>query len=130
MAMSDQMVLECILLWIITPWIACIRDRNMALGTIKTFGLNSPFFPKYYVTPARWIRKVFGLKKQPVPRFTLIELLISLLHLVLGMTNIILTFALMDAQKTLKLFRIYMYFIGLETIWFLVMYFIYKYKKH
>ncbi len=128
--MSDQMVLECILLWIITPWIACIRDRNMALGTIKTFGLNSPFFPKYYVTPARWIRKVFGLKKQPVPRFTLIELLISLLHLVLGMTNIILTFALMDAQKTLKLFRIYMYFIGLETIWFLVMYFIYKYKKH
>lgn len=106
--MSDQMVLECILLWIITPWIACIRDRNMALGTIKTFGLNSPFFPKYYVTPARWIRKVFGLKKQPVPRFTLIELLISLLHLVLGMTNIILTFALMDAQKTLKLFRIYM----------------------
>ena len=102
----------------------------MALGTIKTFGLNSPFFPKYYVTPARWIRKVFGLKKQPVPRFTLIELLISLLHLVLGMTNIILTFALMDAQKTLKLFRIYMYFIGLETIWFLVMYFIYKYKKH
>ena len=128
--MSDQMVLECILLWIITPWIACIRDRNMALCTIKTFGLNSPFFPKYYVTPARWIRKVFGLKKQPVPRFTLIELLISLLHLVLGMTNIILTFALMDAQKTLKLFRIYMYFIGLETIWFLVMYFIYKYKKH
>ena len=128
--MSDQMVLECVLLWIITPWIACIRDRNMALGTIKTFGLNSPFFPKYYVTPARWIRKVFGLKKQPVPRFTLIELLISLLHLVLGMTNIILTFALMDAQKTLKLFRIYMYFIGLETIWFLVMYFIYKYKKH
>lgn len=128
--MSDKMVLECILLWIITPWIACIRDRNMALGTIKTFGLNSPFFPKYYVTPARWIRKVFGLKKQPVPRFTLIELLISLLHLVLGMTNIILTFALMDAQKTLKLFRIYMYFIGLETIWFLVMYFIYKYKKH
>lgn len=128
--MSDQMVLECILLWIITPWIACIRDRNMALGTIKTFGLNSPFFPKYYVTPARWIRKVFGLKKQPVPRFTLIELLISLLHLVLGMTNIILTFALMDAQKTLKLFRIYMYFMGLETIWFLVMYFIYKYKKH
>ena len=128
--MSDQMVLECILLWIITPWIACIRDRNMALGTIKTFGLNSPFVPKYYVTPARWIRKVFGLKKQPVPRFTLIELLISLLHLVLGMTNIILTFALMDAQKTLKLFRIYMYFIGLETIWFLVMYFIYKYKKH
>lgn len=128
--MSDQMVLECILLWIITPWIACIRDRNMALSTIKTFGLNSPFFPKYYVTPARWIRKVFGLKKQPVPRFTLIELLISLLHLVLGMTNIILTFALMDAQKTLKLFRIYMYFIGLETIWFLVMYFIYKYKKH
>ena len=122
--MSDQMVLECILLWIITPWIACIRDRNMALGTIKTFGLNSPFFPKYYVTPARWIRKVFGLKKQPFPRFTLIELLISLLHLVLGMTNIILTFALMDAQKTLKLFRIYMYFIGLETIWFLVMYFI------
>ena len=62
--------------------------KNSALGLIEEIGICKRFYPKYYIIPARWMRKVFKVRQTRIPIFLYVELFLSIAFFVLGPINI------------------------------------------
>lgn len=69
--------------------LSSINCKNSAIGMIKEIKTNSPHYPKWYVTPARWIRKLFKVRQHLIPRYLYFELILSLLFAILGPLNML-----------------------------------------
>lgn len=52
--------------------------RKTALRLITEIGTVSRYYPKWYVAPARWVKKLFKLQRRLIPRFIYFELFLSL----------------------------------------------------
>ena len=72
--------------------------KNLAVGQIEEIGISSRYYPKHYITPKRWIRNIFHIKKQKIPRFLNFELLLSFFFLALGPLNIVI-YTAVDGDK-------------------------------
>jgi hypothetical protein len=68
------------------PFLAC---KNSALFCINSLGINKRFYPKYYTFPARWMRKVFKVKKNPILVFLYAELVLAIVFAALGPVNFV-----------------------------------------
>ena len=53
--------------------------RISSLNMIKEVRTNFRLFPKHYALPPRWVRKFFGLKKDEIPKYTLVRLYVALI---------------------------------------------------
>lgn len=53
-------------------------------------GIVMRHYPKRYIVPKRWIRKLFGMNSQPIPKYLYFELFVSIIYALLGSIYIIL----------------------------------------
>jgi len=62
--------------------------KNSAINMIDDVKTSFRFYPKHYLLPPRWIRKLYGLKKKEIPKYLLYRLYVSLAFLLLIPINI------------------------------------------
>ena len=62
----------------------CIKT---ALILITEIGTVSRYYPKWYVAPARWVKKLFKIKRRLIPRFIYVELFLPLFYAALCPIN-------------------------------------------
>ena len=65
--------------------------RNSVIGMIKEVGISRRYYPKHYIAPKKWMRKLFGIKPHLIPKYLYFELFICLALFSLGPINIIIT---------------------------------------
>jgi len=63
--------------------------KNSAIGMIEQLRTYLPCYPKGYVTPAKWVRRIFKIRQRMVPRYLYFELLLSLFYAILGPLNLL-----------------------------------------
>ena len=103
--------------------------KNLAVGQIEEIGISSRYYPKHYITPKRWIRNIFHIKKHKIPRYLYFELLLSLFFLALGPLNIVICVAV-DGDKFISgmLIMFHICLIIINVIFLVVMTLLYKRK--
>lgn len=79
--------------------LSSVTSKNSAIGMIKRIGTNSWRYPKWYVIPAKWVRKLFKIKQHLIPRYLYFELILSLFFAFLGPINLVVCFAVDFAPK-------------------------------
>ena len=67
--------------------LSSLSCKNSTVEMIKRYGTIARL--KGYVSPARWVRRLFKLKKCLIPRYLYFELILSLLFALLGPMNLI-----------------------------------------
>ena len=112
---------HCLYLFVYLMFTVVIyRDcRNLALIRIKDIGIihRSRYYPKHYITPKRWMRKLFDIKQRIIPRFLYFELFVSLFYVILGPLNIVITIAVgVDTNIAGILFMSYLGLIMVNVI--------------
>jgi hypothetical protein len=46
-------------------------------------GIVMRYYPKRYIVPKRWVRKLFGMNSQPLPKYLYFELFVSIIYALL-----------------------------------------------
>lgn len=62
--------------------------RNSTVGMIERTGTNTRYYPKHYIVPQRWVKKLFGIKDRVIPKYLYRELFLSIFFAILGPINI------------------------------------------
>lgn len=62
--------------------------RRSALIMIVEVGINPRFYPKGYTQPKKWMKKFFRIKKQMIPKYLYIQLVLSIALVVFEFVNI------------------------------------------
>ncbi len=65
--------------------------KNSAIGLIKEIGICKSLYPKHYIAPARWMRKMYKIRQSYIPIFLYVELAFSLVILAFGVINSIIS---------------------------------------
>ncbi len=88
-------IFDVIILYSSVTFLASWDCGDMTVKRIKEIGINhrSRYYPKHYITPKRWMRKLFDIKQRVIPRFLYFELFVSLFYVILGLINIVITIA-------------------------------------
>jgi len=55
---------------------------------IVEVGINPRFYPKGYTQPKKWMKKFFRIKKQMIPKYLYIQLVLSIALVVFEFVNI------------------------------------------
>lgn len=69
--------------------LSSMNCKNSSIGMIESVGKTSRHYPKWYIRPARWVRKLFNIKQHEIPRYLYFELFLSLFFALLGPINLI-----------------------------------------
>lgn len=70
--------------------LSSMNCKNSSIGMIESVGKTSRHYPKWYIRPARWVRKLFNIKHQhEIPRYLYFELFLSIFFALLGPSNLI-----------------------------------------
>lgn len=88
-------IFDVIILYSSVTFLASWDCGDMTVKRIKEIGINhrSRYYPEHYITPKRWMRKLFDIKQRVIPRFLYFELFVSLFYVILGLINIVITIA-------------------------------------
>ena len=88
-------IFDVITIYLGVTFLASWNCRNLTVEMIKEIGINhrSRYYPEHYITPKRWMRKLFDIKQRVIPRFLYFELFVSLFYVILGPLNIVITIA-------------------------------------
>lgn len=106
--------------------------KRLILETIDKIGTISKYYPRKYIIPKTWIRKIFSIKKNLIPRFIYIELYIALFLILLGPINIIISLFFIAFKNFQELLGTLILFQSIFNI-FNIIYFVIMsilYKKH
>ena len=60
---------------------------NSALTDIKEVGIKSKFYPKHYVVPARWMRRMFGVSSPTILKSSFFQFVLALVYAVYGIAS-------------------------------------------
>ena len=84
-------IFDVIILYSSFMFLAARNFRSLTVEGIKEIGINhrSRYYPKHYITPKRWMRKLFDIKQRVIPQYLYFELFVSLFFLILGLLNIV-----------------------------------------
>ncbi len=123
------MSLEVIYIYCIMAVASFLTFKNATVGLIEEIGISSRYYPKHYITPKRWIRNIFHIKKHKIPRYLYFELLLSLFFLALGPLNIVICVAV-DGENFVSgmLVMFHSCLIIINSIFLAVMTLLYKRK--
>ena len=94
---------------------AALACRNSSINANKKIRTNFRFYPKHYMIPPRWIRKLFSLPKKEVAKFLVWHLFFSLAHIALGIINA--TLLLIDFPASVFIAKCLIMF---QTCWVLI----------
>ena len=88
-------IFDVIFMYLSFMFLATRNFRSLTVEGIKEIGINhrSRYYPKHYITPKRWMRKLFDRKQRVIPRFVCFELFVFLFYVILGLINIVVTIA-------------------------------------
>lgn len=117
-------IFDVIILYSSVMFLAARNFRSLTVEGIKKIGINhrSRYYPKHYITPKRWMRKLFDIKQRVIPRFLYFELFVFLFYLILGPLNIAITIAVgVDANIAGILFMSYLGLIMVNVIYHCIM---------
>lgn len=122
-------MIECIYLYSALAFLSCVSFRNTTVALIEEIEISSRYYPKHYITPKRWIRNIFHIKKHKILRYLYFELLLSLFFLALGPLNIVICVAV-DGDKFISgmLIMFHICLIIINVIFLVVMTLLYKRK--
>lgn len=76
--------------------------RNSAKTMIKDIPTNWDLYQKHYKIPSKFLRKMFGLKKQSIPKFLCLRLYISFVFGILAFVAAIILNALENSNMVFK----------------------------
>lgn len=72
---------------IIISIMAALAYKNSAIRANKDIRTNFTFYPRHYMMPPRWMRKIFSLPKKEMAKFLVCQLLFSVAHIAIGIIN-------------------------------------------
>lgn len=72
---------------IIISIMAALSYKNSAISANKDIRTNFKFYPRHYMMPPRWMRKIFSLPKKEMAKFLVCRLLFSVAHIAIGIIN-------------------------------------------
>ena len=117
-------IFDVITIYLGVTFLASWNCRNLTVGRIKEIGINhrSRYYPKHYITPKRWMRKLFDIKQRVIPRYLYFELFVSLFYVILGPLNIVITIAVgVDTNIAEILFLSYLGLLMVNVIYHCIM---------
>lgn len=121
---------ELIFFYLGATVLSCINCRNSTVGMVEEIGINSRYYPKHYIIPKRWVRKLFHIKQHSIPRYLYFELLVSLSFLILGLLNIVIFIAVgCDKSITGILIIFHICLIIINMIFFSIVSLIFKKER-
>lgn len=103
--------------------------RNSAIGLIKRISINTRYYPKRYVTPPKWMRKLFGVWQRVIPRFLFTELLFSLGIVLFGPIYTIVVCWVKNKEVLGIVIGVHVCIIIMRTVFLAIMSTIYRRKK-
>lgn len=80
---------------------------NSALTLIREVGIKPQFYPKHYIIPARWMRRVFGISTPKILKFTYFLFTLALIYAGYGIASGII---IMACQYNLRIMACLFYF--------------------
>lgn len=123
------MAFELIFFYFGAVVLSYMNCRNSTVGMIKEIGTSSRYYPKHYIIPKRWMKKLFQIKQHAIPRYLYFELLVSLFFIILGLTNIVIFIAVgCDKPITGILIMFHFCLIIINGIFFSIMSLFFKKK--
>lgn len=66
--------------------------RNLTVGMIKTIGINSRYYPKKYIVPKKWMKKLFKIEQKMIPRCFYCEFFIAIILAIIEPINLVVYF--------------------------------------
>lgn len=104
--------------------------RNSTKTMIKDIPTNFDLYHRHYKTPSRFLRKIFGLKKQSIPKFLCFRLYISFVFGVFAFIAAIILNVLENNMVFKTMVLLTSGFVIVEIIHFIVLSTVFKkYKK-
>lgn len=89
MGFDFEMFFKAIPLFFSLSLLSSLSCRNSAFEMMRTLGVDTQRYPKRYIKPARWVRKLFNIKQRVVPRYLYFQLFLSLFYAALFPINLI-----------------------------------------
>lgn len=89
MGFDFEMFFKAIPLFFSLSLLSSWSCRNSAFEMMRTLGVDTQRYPKRYIKPARWVRKLFNIKQRVVPRYLYFQLFLSLFYAALFPINLI-----------------------------------------
>ena len=117
-------IFDVIFMYLSFMFLAARNFRSLTVEGIKEIGINhrSRYYPEHYITPKRWMRKLFDIKQRVIPRFLYFELFVFLFYLILGLINIVITIAVgVDTSIASILFLSYLGLVMVNVIYHCIM---------
>lgn len=89
MGFDFEMFFKAIPLFFSLSLLSSWNCRNSAFEMMRILGVDTQRYPKRYIKPARWVRKLFNIKQRVVPRYLYFQLFLSLFYAALFPINLI-----------------------------------------
>ena len=89
MGFDFEMFFKAIPLFFSLSLLSSLGCRNSAFEMMRILGVDTQRYPKRYIKPARWVRKLFNIKQRVVPRYLYFQLFLSLFYAALFPINLI-----------------------------------------
>lgn len=89
MGFDFEMFFKAIPLFFSISLMSSLGCRNSAIEMMQILGVDTQRYPKRYIKPARWVRKLFNIKQRVVPRYLYFQLFLSLFYAALFPINLI-----------------------------------------
>lgn len=106
-----------------------LNCRTSTKGMIKEIGINERFYPKRYVVPCNFIAKHFRIGKKKIPRFLYIRLYVAIVYAMMFLFNTVLYCILYSYEGITGVLIFYhCIFVLLDTVCFLLLSLVYKYR--
>lgn len=103
-------------------FLSSLGTRNSAIGLISEIGTVSRYYPKRYIAPARWVKRLFKIQRRLIPRFIYFELLLSLFYAALCPINTLISVIVeFDPFVCGVLAMIHMALIIFDTVYMVIM---------
>ena len=75
--------------FLVISFVACAFFVNTTLLEIKYIGIRQRFYPKHYIRPKAWMRKLYSLHNSMIPKYTYVQLIVGPCFAVYGVVSVI-----------------------------------------
>lgn len=117
--------------FLVISFVTCAFFVNTTLLKIKYIGIRRRFYPKHYIRPNRWMRKLYSLHNSMIPKYAYVQLIVGPCFAVYGVVSVIVMLgSRFNSQVTAALIRVELLSLAFFAAMNLVMSLIYMRKEH
>ena len=116
---------------LVISFFVCYFFVNTTLLEIKCTGIRRRFYPKHYIRPNLWMRKLYSLHNSMIPKYAYVQLIVGPCFAVYGVVSVIAMLgSRFNSQVTAALIRVELLSLAFFEVMDLVMSLIYMRKEH